>query len=295
MENKISFAEFIKNEIIEFNWKDEQLDILFYSFLKTNGNFVDDKFTVGSSLKNHKKLFRKLFKKYYNVEPEVGELETKIKFIINDKEFKNEFFNKENSLVLDTDEKCMAFVAGAFIGKGWISRPSSRFYHMEFRVGSMAHSLNLQESIDSLGVKTTTIIKNNWFITYIKKSLSLSDLLKAMHAYQAMMIFEEERINRDFTSSYSKMESIEAYNYEKIVAVSKIQVKAINKLMKSKIWKTIKKDWTNLAELRIEKPNYSLSDLQYTFNSMYEKDVSKSTINNWLNSIVDLADIEVGD
>ncbi len=291
MENQISFAEFIKNEILEFNWEDEQLGILFYSFLKTNGSINGNKFTVSSSLKTKNEIFINLFKKYYDVDVQVKEMESKIKYIINDEEFIDKLYAQESSLTLETDEKAMAFVAGAFIAKGWVSRPSSRFYHMEFRVGTIEHSLNLQEAIDSLGIQTKSMKKGNWFITYIKKSMSLSDLLRAMQAHNSMMLFEEERINRDFASSYSKMESIEAYNYEKIEAVSSLQIAAIEKLKTTASWKVLSKDKLRLAEIRLEHPRYSLSDLQYVFNEKHGKNVSKSTINNWLKALVEKANM----
>ncbi len=291
MENKISFAEFIKNEIIDSNWEDRQLGILFYSFLRTNGVFRKDKFVVGTSLILKKEFFLKQFKKYYELVPDIIELETKTNFVISDKEFIDKYYKQERELSLETDEDRMAYVAGAFIGKGWVSRPSSRSYHMEFRIGAMDHSLNLQESIDSLGVKTTTVTKGRWLVTYIKRSISLADLLRAMKAPQSMMAFEEERISRDFVSSLSKMESIEEYNLEKTIRISRKQINAIEKLSKSDIWKTIKSDLRNIAEIRKDKPNYSLADLQYTFNSKHEKDVSKSTINNWLKTLVEMSDL----
>lgn len=291
MENKISFAEYIKNEILDFDWDEKQLSILFYSFLKTNGVFRADNFIVGTSLFSKKEFIQSLFKKIFNTEPKVEVLKTKINFIINDKDFIDQFYKFESNLKLKKDLDWMAYIAGAFIGKGWISRPSSRSYHMEFRIGSIDHSLNLQEAIDSLGIKTTTVSKGRWYVTYIKRSMSLADLLRAMQAHQAMMIFEEERINRDFSASYSKMESIEEYNLGKTREVSKKQIAAIEKLQQSQVWTTVKKDKKLIAELRVEKKSYSLSDLQYTFNSRHGKNVSKSTINNWLKSLVDLAEI----
>ncbi len=290
MKNKISFAEFIKNEILDFNWEDKQLRILFFSFLQANGIMKGDRFIIGTSLLSKESLFIKLFKQLYNIDIEVERLETKIKFSTSDKEFIQKFHDEENSILLEDDLSSMAYVAGAFVAKGWISRPSSRSYHLEFRLGTIEQSLNLQESIDSLGIKSTTLKKGKWYLTYIKKSMSLSDLLKAMQAHQAMMIFEEERISRDFTASLAKMESIEQYNYERTMAVSQEQIKAIKSLKKNGMFKTLNDDKRNLAELRIEKPEYSLSDLQYTFNEKFDKDVSKSTINNWLHSLTELAE-----
>ncbi len=289
IDNKISFAEFIKNEILEFNWKDEQLDILFYSFLKSGGVNKKDGFSIGISLKDMTNKIVELFERFYNVTPIVKELESKVNFIVKDESFNEELLNKERTLELNDDELVMAFVAGAFVARGWISKPSSRFYHLEIRIGSIGQSLNLQEAIDSLGIEAKTHTKGKWYITYIKKSMMLSDLLRAMHAQEAMMIFEEERINRDFASTYNKMQTIEEYNSRKIEEISEIQINAIKKLMETKTWLSIKPNYKNVAEIRLNYPNYSISDIQYTYNSKYEKDYSKSTINNWLKTLVEMS------
>ncbi len=288
-DNKISFAEFIKNEILDFNWSETQLDVLFFSFLKTGGIFSKDKFTIGFSLEQQEEKIVSMFEKFYEVKPIVKKLETKIKFIISDDSFEEKFINKERSIELIGNESMMAFVSGAFLARGWISKPSSRFYHLEFRIGSIGHSLNLQESIQALGIESKTHTKGKWYITYIKKSMMVSDLLRAMHALEAMMIFEEERINRDFSATYSKMETIEQYNSKKIGAISKIQIEAINKVKQSHYWKTLKDNVKDVAEIRIKNPNFSLSDIQYIYNSNNKTDYSKSTINNWLKILVEIS------
>ncbi len=289
-ENNISFAEFIKNEILEFDWNDTQLDILFYSFLKTNCVFKKKEAVLGTPLKDKVDLFKRLFKQIFDVEVEVKELETKVNLIIRDETFQSKFYEIEDNLNLANEDEVRAFIAGSFIGKGWISKPSSRFYHLEFRIGSIEHSINLQEAIDSLGLKTKTVQKGNWHITYLKKAMDLTDLLGAMNALEAMMIFEDERMNRDFTSTYFKMETIEAYNIQKTRQVSNLQIEAIDKLDKHNLLKTLKTNIYNIALIRKEYPDYSLSDLQYVFNEKYKMNVSKSCINNWLKSILERAE-----
>ncbi len=289
MKNKISFVELIKNEILEFNWDTKQLDILFFSFLKTGGIFNSNKFVIGLSLSEKKDFIISLFEKYYGIKPETKELATKVNYIIKDDSFVEMFNKKDYEMKLDDNNESMAFIAGAFVARGWISKPTSRFYHLEIRVGQMEQSLNLQEAIDSLGIESKTHIKDKWFITYIKKSMMISDLLRAMHAQDSMMIFEEERISRDFATTFSKMETIEAYNSTKIDNASRIQIEAIQKLMDSSTWKIMKTELKNIAEIRLNNPTFSLSDIQFIYSSNYGKEVSKATVNNWLRKIVDLS------
>ncbi len=290
MDNRISFAEFIKNEILEFNWDEAQLDILFYSFIKTNGDFRGEKFIIGSSLKKQSDKILKLFKKFYNVEPEVEFLKTKVNFIIDAESFKNKFDEKWSLFKPKNVEEHKALIAGCFVGKGWISKPSSKYYHMEFRIGSKDHVKLIERSIGKFEIASKTILKNGWYVIYIKKSMALSDLLNIMEAPRSMMYFEDERINRNLIASYSKMESIEPYNKAKTKAISDLQIAAIKKIKGTPIWKTLSKNIIEIAELRLEFPEYSLSDIQYIYNRDKEKEISKSTVNNWLKQIVDLAE-----
>ncbi len=290
MDNRISFAEYIKNEILDFNWEKSQLDILFYSFIRTNGIFKDGKFILGSSLKSQRNKISKLFEEFYNVRPKTVELETKINFVINDANFKNIFEEKWKDFKPKSESEHKAFVSGCFVGKGWISKPSSKYYHMEFRIGLREHSSMLTKSISKFDIESKTILKNEWFVIYIKKSTSISELLSFMEANQSRMYFEDERIQRNILASVVKMDSIEPYNQAKTKAISDVQIAAINKLKESPIWKTLDKKLIEIAELRLEFPWYSLSDLQITFEARKEIQVSKSTINNWLKQIVDLAE-----
>ncbi len=289
MEKQISFAEFIKNEILDFDWDNRQLDILFYSLLKTSAKISEDKIIIGTTISKSEERFQKMFDSFFSTKPEIKKMSTKTKYIFKGVEFVEKFYNFENNFVTEDEEDLMAFVAGSFLATGWASRPSSRQYHLEFRIGSIDHTLNLREALESLGIEPKMTQKDKWYIIYIKKSMLLADLLKMMKAYQATMIFEDERITRDMTSTYTKIESIEAYNQKKIQQISEQQIKAINYLIDKNKMSLLSEDKRLVAEIRLENPHLSLWDIQYKFNFENNKNVSKSTINNWLKSIVEMA------
>ncbi len=290
MEKQKSFSEFIRNEILNYSWTNKQLEILFYSFITTNGEFKDNKFILSTTLIEHEAYFNNLFKRIYELNVKPSKLKTKLKYTLNNiDEFKIKYFNQQSQIVLSDLENTKAFLAGVFLGKGWVSSPSSRFYNMEFRIKTISHSLSLQEVIESFGVKTKTILKNNWYLTYIKRALDISDLINAMNASQAVMIFENSRISRDFMSSYAKLDAIENYNLEKTHIASIKQIESINKLKTKTIYKSLTREQKIVADLRVENSNMSLSELCYLFNNKYNKNVSKSTINNWLKKIMMLS------
>lgn len=290
----LSFSHFIKNEILEYNWSERELSILFFSFLRTNGTFKKSKYIFTTTLLDWEKKITEMFRKYQGlkIKPEIQK--TQLKYVITDAEFLERFANEIGNLIVNNEAELKAYIAGAFVGKGWISSPSTRFYHFEIRVRHMSHSLDIQEAMDSLGIRTTTLQKNGWYYTYVKKSMEISNLISAFNASQSMMIFEDARINRDFIATFKKMESIENYNYQKTHENCLKQLESINKIKDTPLMNSLSIREKAIMDLRVEFPDYSLSELQLEYNDRNDLDVSKSTINNWLNKICSIAELKGG-
>lgn len=289
---EVSFSYLIKNEILEYDWTKKQLDILFFSLLRTNGTFKKSNYVFSTTLLHWEKKITKLFETCYGLKIKPIKQKTQLKYVIKDPDFLDNFANDIGNLVIESQDELKAYLAGAFVGKGWISSPSTKFYHFELRVRNLLHSLDIQEAMDSLGIKTTTIQKNGWYYTYVKKSMEISNLISAFNASQSMMMFEDARISRDFISTYKKMESIEGYNYQKSHENSLRQSEAIKVIKGTVLENSLSKNEKDIMELRLEFPNYSLSELKYEYNEKFGNNISKSTINNWLNKICNLSKLK---
>ncbi len=289
IENKESFSNFIKNEILDYKWSDKELSILFYAFLRANHVYRDGKYIIKTTLKSKESKFTEMFLKFYNLKVEPKKTKTLLKYEIYDSNFLKKFTEDVGNILVENIEENKAYVAGIFIAKGWVSSISSRFYHLEIRVKDLPFSLDIQEAIDSLGIRTITIKKNNWYYTYIKKSTDISNLIRAMNAFESLLHFENIRIERDFLATYKKMESIESYNSQKSKLNSQKQIDAINKIKNSSKIKLLNDSKLKLMDLRLKNPNYSLNEIQMAYNDIYNLNISKSTINNWFNEIIDLA------
>ena len=281
-----SFSEKIKNEIIEYNWTQKQWHILFYSFLKTNGTFKSGKYIVTSTQLNLEEKFNELFREFCGLEIRPRKLVKMIKYEIEDVNFLNSFSTEIETLVMKNSEEHKAYIAGMFIGKGTISNPNTRFYHFEIRVRDLKHSSDIQKSFSKLGIKTKITKKHNWVYIYVKRSDNIAKIISALNASQSLMVFEDSRIERDFIASFKRMKSIEKHNFKKLKNVSDEQVRCINKILEFNLIIFLTKEQIILMDLRIEKPNYSLSELQMEYNFRNKSNVSKSTINNWLKIIV---------
>ncbi len=282
MANKISFSEKTKDEIINYQWTDKQINILLYSFIRTNGKIEGDKLILKTTLKRHLPIFEKWFENTYDVTVKVKESKTLVHIIVEDKDFINKFTSQLGNIELEDIKNIGAYTAGAFVGKGWISNSDSKFYHFEIRIKTIDHSLDLIEAFDAVGIKTITLFKDGWYYTYIKKSLLIADALKLMNATSSLLEFEDQRIQRDFISNMTKLDSIEPYNQFKISVASQRQIKAIEKIFKTNKVLLFTEEQKQLFELRVSNPHLSLNDLSIVYLEKYQKQLSKSTVNNWL-------------
>ncbi len=284
--SEMSFTSFIKKEIIEYNWTKRQLEILFLSFLRTIETKKEEEYIFKTTLIKEEKKINSLFLDFFSLKITPIRTKNLLKYIINDKEFTIKFKELKSNILLKSLDENKAFISGVFLGKGWINSPKSRFYHCEFRVKNMDHSLDVQEVLDGLGIKCSTIMKNNWYYTYIKKASNISTIISLFNASQSLMIFEDSRIERDFVATFKKMESIEEHNLEKTRVSSKKQIDAIKNIYKNKRENELSEDQRNIIKIRMEYPDFSLLELQMEFNYKYKKDISKSAINSWFKKII---------
>ena len=292
MEKK-SFSESIKKEILSYDWPEDLKKILVYSFIRTNYQIKNKTFILTTTQKDFKNKICVWLKKIYKISDiQIEETQKLLKIKIQDLDFIEKLSNQIGNLVISKTEEYGAYIAGSFLGKGWINNPISKFYHFELRVKTIQHSLDITEAFDAVGIRTITIHKDNWYYTYVKKSSSISDILKLVNATEAAMLFENERIQRDVIAHYSKMEALEPYNRRKTIKASGKQIESLKKLLESQKSHLLTIEQRKLAELRIENPSLSLFDLSLIFFDRHDKNLSKSTVNSWIKKMVVLSEGE---
>ncbi len=199
--------------------------------------------------------------------------------------------SKENLLKLIDISKSIKKIpdflifSALFIVDGYVNDPNSKYYHLEFKF-SIQESLELFENIkvpEEIEFKRN--FKNGVTTIYVKKATYVSDLLKYMNAYEAIMKFEDIRIERDFISLYKKINSIDIYNIQKISNSSFTFNQKIENLMSEDKLKNMPEHFFNIAKLRYENPDLSLADLSTKYNIIYKTNYSKSTIYRWLKTL----------
>ncbi|MCU4117410.1 DNA-binding protein WhiA [Mycoplasma zalophi] len=108
------------------------------------------------------------------------------------------------------------FFAGIFIVSGSVSDVKSTSYHLEIKTKDFKFANDIQEIMDHYGISFKMVFRKDHYLLYIKKVEQICDFLKAIGAVESYLIFEEKKIDRDYTNTINRLTNFDFYNQQKI-------------------------------------------------------------------------------
>lgn len=192
-----------------------------------------------------------------------------------------------------------AFVRGAFLGSGSINNPENK-YHIEVTLKDrhMAEMMikTLQRYDINFKVLNSSIHKSKGQTKdkeetsgkcsiYSKDGEEISKFLAFIEASSSILKFEEIRVYRDMRNNVNRIVNCETANLSKTVNAAVKQIEAIKKLKENGKFNNLPENLKEIANLRIENPEASLTEL----GKMLKEPVGKSGVNYRLKTIIDLA------
>ena len=121
---------------------------------------------------------------------------------------------------------------------------------------------------------------------YIKDGEEIAKFLALIGANQAVMDFENIRIEKEIRGKVNRIVNCETANLSKTINASIEQIAAIKKLQKNGQFNKLDDKLKEVAILRIENPDISLIEL----GKKLKKPVGKSGVNYRLKKIMEIAD-----
>ncbi len=188
------------------------------------------------------------------------------------------------SELVKSDACKRAYIKGAFMGCGSISDPE-KSYHAEFVNNREEHSKGICRLLEGFGINGKTIFRKNYYVTYIKESEQISDLLALMGANNAVLEFENVRAVKETRNQINRVINCETANLDKIVDTSMRQINSIKVLKKYKAIDKLPDHLKELAYLRLKHTNASLKEL----GEMLNPPLGKSGVNHRLRKIEEIA------
>ena len=203
------------------------------------------------------------------------EIKEKIKSI-EDKLYLNEDFSN----LLETREEKVAFLRGCFLACGSISDPKNGGYHFELSFKSSKEAKYMLNVLKSLDFDAKMIARSNKYMTYIKSSEDISDILKLFRATNSLFYFEDIRIYRDHKNMVNRLNNCEIANQEKSIATGLKQIEEINYLKDNDLLDLLDEKAKIVAEYRLKYPETSFSELSNIISLETDYKIGRSGINH---------------
>lgn len=291
----MSFSKQVKNELLKTEYEKPCCEkSLLYGMSIFGKSF--SLYGVGIQTENEgiAKLYKKLLAKYCNVKSSVKVSAKGKSYTImiteqsNCEKILRAFGHSGNGSLkinfsnFDCDGCANAFLAGAFLSCGTISDPN-KDYHLEFTVPYLNLSKSLATLLEENDVSPKAVVRKGYNVVYFKDSETIEDCLYIMGASSSMFEMMNIEIVKDFRNRANRTANCETANIEKTVRASYEHLAAIEKIKEKKGINYLKHDLKDIAVLRVENPEASLSDLAKLCG------LSRSGVNHRLKKIVEIA------
>lgn len=161
---------------------------------------------------------------------------------------------------LQSEEERRAYLAGAFLGGGSVSRPQSD-YHLEMVTQSARFAEEIVKVMKTFRMKAKLTDRKNDYIVYIKDGDEVSGFLQIVGASQSYLDFEGVRVVKDMRNRINRQVNCETANLQKTVDAAVRQTYLVQTLMRHRGLSSLPPRLREACDLRLDNPNASLSEL----------------------------------
>ena len=190
---------------------------------------------------------------------------------------------------LINDEECLrAYLRGLFIATGSINDPKTSRYHLEFLVDNLEYANYISTLLNKFNLNSKVIKREKNYMIYIKEAEKISDFLRVINAYNAVMYFEDIRIYRDHKNMTNRLNNCEQANMDKIFLTAAKQLQDIKKLKEYDLLDVVDQKIKEVIEFRERYPESSLQELSEIMSQELGYDISKSGLNHRFRKIKDM-------
>lgn len=184
--------------------------------------------------------------------------------------------NDNRDLLIKTPDARKAYLRVAFLIGGSVNDPNTSNYHLEIYVKDSNEAIFVQSLMNNFNLNAKIIKRRKGFIVYLKDAEQIANFLILTNAQNSLFKFEDVRIKRDFNNSINRIINCEVANEQKVIESASKQLDDINYIIENLTLKALNPKLQEAAELRIENPDLSLSELQEAYFEKHNKKISRS-------------------
>lgn len=187
--------------------------------------------------------------------------------------------------ILESECCRYAFIRGAFLASGVLCDPEKEC-RMEFCSKKDKLCEEFAVLLNEMNYKCTQTDRRGSRVLFLKDGESIEQLLAMIGATKASMEIMGFRIQRDIRNIANRRKNCDTANIKKVIAASKAQVEAINKIERCGGLESLPPELLELARLRIENSHMSLSEL----GECLSQPISRSGLNHRMKRIMEIAE-----
>lgn len=180
-----------------------------------------------------------------------------------------------------------SMMRGIFLACGTVIDPRKN-YNLELVIPSLTTGEELRNILVKEGFPFKTVVRNSKYVLYLKNSEAIADFLLYMGAYHAQMELLNVKIEKEIRNDFNRAANSETANLEKTINAAVEQIRAIDKLRQNIGLENLPEDIREIAVLRMEHKDVSLSEL----GTLAVPPLSKSGVNHRMKKLMKLAEGE---
>ena len=201
----------------------------------------------------------------------------------------NNFLLSPKEYIVDSEDEVKSYIRGSFLACGSINDPKTSQYHLEFLYDIKEEAIFVQRLLNEFDLNAKILIRNKKYMIYLKDSDDISDFLKIIGAYNAVMYYENVRALKEQKNITNRLNNCEQANTDKIILSSNEQINDINLIID-----TLGKDFfdeklLDVVNYRLKYPESSLSELSEIMTLETGKKITKSGLNHRFRKIKSIA------
>ena len=303
----MSFTTIVKNELTNIESANTEKIAELSGFVRSNIKYNDNIIELSTENAKVAKRIYLLFKTLYGIEVDLNQkkianFSRKKMFIITISSKTDEilsdlsvydsdgyFIDNPKEYIVDSIEDKKAYLRGTFLSKGSINDPKTSQYHLEFGFDNKHEAVFVQRLLNEFDMNSKIIIRDVKYMVYIKEAEKISDFLKIISAFQAVLYYENIRIYKEQRNNTNRLNNCEQANMDKIIETCNNQLKDIE-LIENEMGLDLLDDKIKEACLYRKKyPETSLSELSKIISIETNSNITKSGLNHRFRKIREIA------
>ena len=191
--------------------------------------------------------------------------------------------------IVNDEEQLRAYLRGIFISCGSVNDPKTSRYHLEFIINSKNYAYYVNDLLNSFNLNSKVIKREKNYMVYVKEAEKISDFLRIIKAYNAVMYYEDIRIYRDHKNMTNRLNNCEQANVDKIFMSANSQLKDIEKIKSYDLMDLLDDKLKEAIEYRVKYPESSLQELSDIISNETGNKITKSGLNHRFRKIKEFA------